>query len=133
MNAIRNFLKRMPILLGILLLNGMLIGVLIITGVQPVQAGPSARKTKTPRPTATQAPIYTPTQTPLAATATPAGPTCWSVVSAPDVPGYGARLLAIAGSSDNDIWAVGWFDENNARHNLTLHWNGSIWERVAVP
>jgi hypothetical protein len=49
------------------------------------------------------------------------------------VPGYCARLLAIAGSSDNDIWAVGWFLENNSRHNLTLHWNGSAWERIPVP
>jgi hypothetical protein len=55
------------------------------------------------------------------------------LVPAPAVPGYGARLLAIAGSSDNDIWAVGWFDENNARHNLALHWNGLAWERVPVP
>jgi hypothetical protein len=49
------------------------------------------------------------------------------------VPGYGARLRAIAGSSDNDLWAVGWFLENNSRHNLTLHWNGSAWERIPVP
>ena len=134
MNTIWIFLKRMPALLGmLLLLNGTLIGVLIITGVQPVQAGPSARKTKTPTPTATQRPISTPTRTPSAATPTPAGPACWSVVPAPAVPGYGARLLAIAGSSDNDIWAVGWFDENNSRHNLALHWNGLAWERVPVP
>jgi len=123
----------MPILLGMLLLSGTLIGVLVITGVQPAQAGPSARKTKTPTPT--PRPIHTPTQTPLpfAATPTPAGPTCWAVVPVPDVPGYGARLRAIAGSSDNDLWAVGWFLENNSRHNLTLHWNGLAWERVPVP
>ena len=133
MNTNRKYLNRLPILLGMLLLNSTLIIVLAITVAQPVQAGPSARKTRTPRPTATQSPIYTPTQTPFTATPTPAGPTCWSVVPAPDVPGYGARLLAIAGSSDNDLWAVGWFLENNSRHNLTLHWNGSTWERVPVP
>ena len=125
MNAIRKYLKRMPILAGMLLLHGMLIGVLVLTGAQPVQAGPSARKTKTPTPTQTPRPVT--------ATPTPAGPICWSVVPAPAVPGYGARLLSIAGTSDNDIWAVGWFDENNARHNLALHWNGLAWERVPVP
>jgi hypothetical protein len=124
MNTIRKYLMRLPILLGMVLLNGILIGVLVITGVQPAQAGPAARKTKTPTPT--PRPIDTPTPT-------PAGPTCWSVVPAPDVPGYGARLLAIAGSSDNDLWAVGWFLENNSRHNLALHWNGLAWERVPVP
>jgi hypothetical protein len=131
MNAIRKYLKRLPILLGVLLLNGVLIALLAIPAVQPAQAAP--KKTKTPTPTATQRPIYTPTQTPFAATPTPAGPTCWSVIPAPDVPGYGAALRAIAGSSDNDLWAVGWFLENNSRHNLALHWNGSVWERVPVP
>ena len=131
MNAIRKYLKRLPILLGLLLLNGALFALLAIPAVQPAQAAP--KKTKTPTPTATQRPINTPTQTPFAATPTPAGSTCWSVVPAPDVPGYGARLRAIAGSSDNDLWAVGWFLENNSRHNLTLHWNGSVWKRVPVP
>jgi hypothetical protein len=126
MNAIRKNFKRLPILLGVLLLNGVLIALLAIPPVQPAQAAP--KKTKTPTPT--PRPIYTPTQTP---TPTPTGPICWSVVPAPNVPGYGARLRAIAGSSDNDLWAVGWFDENNSRHNLTVHWNGSVWERVPVP
>ena len=129
MNAIRKYLMRMPILLGVLLLNGVLIALLAIPPAQPAQAAP--KKTKTPTRTPTPVSTYTPT--PLATTPTPAGPICWSVVPAPDVPGYGARLLSIAGSSDNDIWAVGWFDENNARHNLALHWNGSTWERVPVP
>ena len=129
MNAIRKYLMRMPLLLGVLLINGLLIALLAVPAVQPAQAAP--KKTKTP--TATPGPIYTPTQTPIAATPTPAVPTCWSVVAAPDVPGYGAALRAIAGSSDNDLWAVGWFLENNSRHNLTLHWNGVAWERVPVP
>src|SRR5688500_7691618 len=106
MNAIRKYLKRLPVLLGVLLLHGALIALLAIPAVQPAQAAP--KKTKTPTPTATHRPINTPTQTPFAATPTPAGPTCWSVVPAPDVPGYGASLRAIAGSSDNDLWAVGW-------------------------
>lgn len=129
MNTIREYLKRLPILIGMLLLNGLLIALLAIPPVQPAQAAP--KKTKTP--TRTPTPVSTPTPTPLAATPTPTGPICWSVVPAPDVPGYGAALRAIAGSSDNDIWAVGWFLENNSRHNLILHWNGVAWERVPVP
>ena len=129
MNDIRKYFKKLPILLGVLLLNGALIALLAIPAGQPAQAAP--KKTKTPRPTPSL--VYTPTQTPFAATPTPTGPTCWSVVPAPEVPGYGARLRAIAGSSDNDLWAVGSFDENNARHNLALHWNGLAWERVPVP
>src|SRR6266540_82017 len=129
MNANQNYLKKSLMVLGILLLIGAIIGMASGAWVQSVQAAP--KRTRTPRPT--PSPIYTPTQTPFTATPTPADPTCWSVVPAPDVPGYGARLLAIAGSSDNDLWAVGWFLENNSRHNLTLHWNGSAWERVPVP
>ncbi len=129
MNANQNYLKKSLMVLGILLLIGAIIGMASGAWVQSVQAAP--KRTRTPRPT--PSPIYTPTQTPFTATPTPAGPTCWSVVPAPDVPGYGARLLAIAGSSDNDLWAVGWFLENNSRHNLTLHWNSRAWERVPVP
>jgi hypothetical protein len=131
MNANQKYLKKSLLVLSVLLLLVALIGMTSGASVSSVQAAP--RRTKTPRPTATQGPILTPTPTPFAATSTPAGPACWSVVPAPDVPGYGARLLAIAGSSDNDVWAVGWFLENNSRHNLALHWNGSTWERVPVP
>src|SRR5688572_30581083 len=102
MNANRKYLKRSLMVIGILLLIGAIIGIASGAWVQPVQAAP--KRTRTPRPT--PSPIFTPTQTPLAATPTPAGPTCWSVVPAPAVPGYGARLLAIAGSSNNDLWAV---------------------------
>ncbi|MDQ2692007.1 MAG: hypothetical protein M3Y68_08265, partial [Chloroflexota bacterium] len=64
MNAIRKNSRRLPVLLGMLLLHSMLIGVLVLTGAQPVEAGPSARKTRTPRPTATQNATHTPTSTP---------------------------------------------------------------------
>src|SRR5918995_6474661 len=131
MNANRKYFKRSLLVLSILLLTGAIIAMVSGASVEPVQAAP--KKTKTPTRTAVQTPIYTPTQTPAPFATPTLGPTCWSVAPAPDVPGYGARLLAIAGSSDNDIWAVGWFDENNARHNLALHWNGSTWERVPIP
>jgi hypothetical protein len=124
----RKNLKSLLMKAALLALIGALLGGLAGTGAPPAQASVLARKTRTPRPVATNTPQPKATNTP-----TPAPPACWSVVQAPDVPGYGARLRAIAGSSDNDLWAVGWFLENNSRHNLTLHWNGSIWERVPVP
>src|SRR3990172_2702600 len=130
MKVYQEYLKRSLLVLVGLLLIGVIIGTISGAWVEPAQAAP--KKTRTPHRTPT--PIHTPTQTPASfVTPTPAGPTCWSVVPAPDVPGYGARLRAIAGSSDNDLWAVGWFLENNSRHNLTLHWNGLSWERVPVP
>jgi hypothetical protein len=93
-------------------------------------ATPPPGKGGTPTPTRTGTPIGTPT---LASTPTPPAQVCWSVAQAPDIPGYGASLRAVAGSSDNDVWAVGWFLENNSRHNLTLHWDGKAWQRIPVP
>ena len=102
MKANRKYSKRLPILLGMLLLNGTLIGVLAITGAQPVQAGPSfARKTRTP--TQTPTPIYTPTQTPAPFVSPTPGPTTtvdgtWKIVSSPNVGTgtYGNQLNAVA-------------------------------------
>jgi len=125
MSAYRKVVKRL-MLLALLVCGGALLVVLAGQTTPAAQAYSQLQGPKKRTPTPTRVP--TPTNTP-----TPAGPTCWSVVPAPDVPGYGARLRAIAGSSDNDLWAVGWFLENNSRHNLTLHWNGSAWERVPVP
>ena len=86
MNANRKYLKRSLMALSILLLTGAIIAMMSGASVQSVQAAP--KKTKTP--TRTPRPIYTPTQT-LTPFVTPTpGPTCWSVVPAPAVPGYGA-------------------------------------------
>src|SRR6266508_6360169 len=125
MSAYRKVVKRL-MLLALLVCGGALLVLLAGQTAPAAQASSLAQGPKKRTPTPTRVP--TPTNTP-----TPTGPTCWSVVPAPDVPGYGARLRAIAGGSDNDLWAVGWFLENNSRHNLTLHWNGGAWERVPVP
>lgn len=125
MNAYRKVIQRL-LLLVLLVCSGALLVLLAGQIASPAQASslaPSPKK-RTPTPTRAPTPINTPT---------PASPACWSVVQAPNVPGYGAALRAVAGSNDTDVWAVGWFLENNSRHNLTLHWNGSAWERVPVP
>jgi hypothetical protein len=143
MNAKRKYFKRLPTLLGMLLLNGTLIGVLVITGAQPVQAGPSARKTRTPAPTL--APISTATQTPAPFTTPTPGPTTtvngtWKIVSSPNVGTgtYGNQLNAVAVASANDVWAVGFSPHPSGtpqyiRQTLTEHWDGRNWSVVPSP
>lgn len=143
MNTIRTYLKRWPTLVGMLILNSTLIGVLVIAGSQPVQAGPSAKKTRTPTPTPTS--ISTATQTPAPfATPTP-GPTTsvdgtWKIVSSPNVGTgtYGNQLNAITVVSANSVWAVGFSPHPSGsplyiRQTLVEHWDGSRWSVVASP
>src|SRR5262245_24185091 len=125
MNAYRKVVKRL-MLFALLVCSGALLVLLAGQIVSPAQASALAPGPKKRTPTPTTAP--TPTNTP-----TPAPPACWSVVQAPTVPGYGAALRAVAGSNDTDLWAVGWFLENNSRHNLTLHLHGNAWTSVHVP
>jgi hypothetical protein len=143
MNANRKYLKRLPSLLGILLLNGMLIGVLVLTGVQSAHAGPSGRKTKTPTPTSR--PINTPTSTPAPFITPTPGPTTvvngtWRIVSSPNVGTgtYGNQLNAVTVVSANSVWAVGFSPHPSGtpqyiRQTLIEHWNGSNWNVVPSP
>jgi hypothetical protein len=137
-------LKRWSMLLGMLLLNGTLIGVLAITWAQPVQAGPAAAR-KTRIPTQTPIPIYTATQTPAPFSTPTSGPTTtvdgtWKIVSSPNVGSgtYGNQLNAVAVVSANDVWAVGFSPHPSGtplyiRQTLIEHWNGSNWSVVASP
>lgn len=132
-------------LIGMLVLNSTLIGVLVIIGAQPVQAGPSARKTKTPTRTATQIPVSTVTSTPAPFSTPTPGPTTtvdgtWKIVSSPNVGTgtYGNQLNAVAVVSANDVWAVGFSPHPTGtplyiRQTLLEHWNGSSWSVVPSP
>jgi hypothetical protein len=143
MNAIRRYRKRLPSLLGMLLLNGMLIGVLAVLMAQPVEAGASARKTRTPTPTPRL--IYTPTPTPAPYFSPTPGPTTtvdgtWKIVSSPNVGSgtYGNQLNAVTVVSADDVWAVGFSPHPSGtplyiRQTLVEHWNGSSWSVVASP
>jgi hypothetical protein len=145
MKTNRKYLNRLPILLGMLLLNATLIGILVMTGVQPAQAGPSARKTKTPTRSATQTPIYTPTQTPAPFSTPTPGPTTpvngtWKIVTSPNVGTgtYGNQLNAVAVVSANDVWAVGFSPHPSGtplyiRQPLIEHWSGQSWNVVSSP
>lgn len=55
----------------------------------------------------------------------------WSQFASSNVPSKDNRLLAVAGSSTGDVWAVGYAGTAGAPDTLTLHWNGSLWSIVA--
>ncbi|HEU0297110.1 MAG TPA: hypothetical protein VFR47_30500 [Anaerolineales bacterium] len=143
MKVNRKSLKRLPILLGMLLLNSMLIGLLVLPGAPLVQAGPSARKTRVPTQTST--PISTATQMPAPFFTPTAGPTTtvngsWKIVSSPNVGTgtYGNRLNAVTAVSANDVWAVGFSPHPSGtplyiRQTLIEHWDGRNWSVVPSP
>jgi hypothetical protein len=61
----------------------------------------------------------------------------WAVVTTPSPGTRDNHLLAVSGTSPNDVWAVGWSRDlpygNRAQNSLVLHWNGSAWSRVTSP
>jgi hypothetical protein len=62
--------------------------------------------------------------------------TGWKRVISPNpAPGVGANALSgIAAISANDIWAVGGYNVGDYRDkNLTMHWNGRLWQIVYSP
>src|SRR5579864_1212366 len=71
------------------------------------------------------------------ALATPAGVSCgiWGIVPAPRSSTATAYLNGIAGTSDRDIWAVGYHADQSGDNQKTLirHWNGTTWSAVASP
>ena len=44
-----------------------------------------------------------------------------------------ARLMAIAGTRADDLWAAGYTDSNGQGHSTVVHWDGHKWQRSAVP
>jgi hypothetical protein len=62
--------------------------------------------------------------------------TTWSVVSSPDMPPISSdRLLAVAATAANDVWAVGRTVTvvNGSTHALIEHYNGTSWSIVPAP
>ena len=143
MNTNRKYIHQYSMRLTPLLLIGILVAVLAGFPAQAVQAGPSARKTKTPTPTAT--PLNTPTQTPAPFFTPTPGPTTavdgtWKIVPSPNVGSgtFGNQLNAVDVVSANDVWAVGFSPDPSGtplyiRQPLTEHWNGRSWSVVASP
>lgn len=127
----------------VLVLIGALVSLLAGVPEQPVHAGPSAKKTRTP--TRTSTPINTPTQTPAPFITPTRGPTTtvdgtWKIVASPNVGSgtYGNRLNAVTVVSTNDVWAVGFSPHPSGtplyiKQTLIEHWNGSTWSVVPSP
>ena len=101
----------------------LLLSVMGASATTAVAAKP--KPTRTPSPTSPPQPTPTPTAVP--------GPVCWTVAAVPNIPGYDTELLSVHGSGPNDVWAVGYTSENNARHTLILHWNGNAWSTIPSP
>ncbi|MBV9102266.1 MAG: hypothetical protein JO060_01680, partial [Candidatus Eremiobacteraeota bacterium] len=61
--------------------------------------------------------------------------TAWKLVSSPNVPNNSTNLVAVAGTSGNDVWAVGDYYGNPSSNYATLaeHWDGSTWSIVPTP
>lgn len=59
----------------------------------------------------------------------------WSIISTPDaVAGGKNALVAVAGSSSSDVWAVGFVvPPQGALRSLIEHWNGKQWSVVNHP
>jgi hypothetical protein len=59
----------------------------------------------------------------------------WSVVQSPNTFDYSNRLLAVAASSPNEVWAVGErsFIPGYGGSALILYWNGINWNPVGAP
>lgn len=60
--------------------------------------------------------------------------TSWVAVPSPNVGNRWNDLVAVSGTSANDVWAVGcWRDIGGLFQNLAMHWNGASWSVVATP
>ncbi len=56
----------------------------------------------------------------------------WSIVPSPNPDPSADYLYAVAGTTGDDVWAVGTYDLEHDR-SLALHWDGTAWHVVAVP
>ncbi len=57
----------------------------------------------------------------------------WSIVPTAQLK-YGANLNGVTALSTNNVWAVGYYtDNNNVDHPLIEHWNGTGWGVVQSP
>ena len=59
----------------------------------------------------------------------------WQIVPSPNVKNISNTLSSIAVVSASDIWAVGnlYNPTKGKGHPMSLHWNGSQWQRVITP
>ena len=143
MNRNQKYVNPYSMRLAVLLLVGILVAVLAGVPAQAVQAGPLAKRTRTPIPTST--PLNTPIQTPAPFFTPTPGPTTtvdgtWKIVPSPNVGSgtFGNQLNAVAVISANNVWAVGFSPDPSGtplyiRRTLIEHWNGTSWSVSPSP
>jgi hypothetical protein len=62
--------------------------------------------------------------------------TAWKRVASPDPGSFTSTLLDVRAVSRTNAWAVGTYSShssNGRERTLILHWNGTVWKRVASP
>jgi hypothetical protein len=58
--------------------------------------------------------------------------THWSIVPSANVASYANSLFGVAAISSDDIWTVGYYNDNLPR-TLIEHWDGTSWSIVSSP
>ncbi|HLH62087.1 MAG TPA: hypothetical protein VKV20_10425 [Ktedonobacteraceae bacterium] len=60
--------------------------------------------------------------------------TAWNIVSSPNVGASDNLLFGLTAISSNDVWAVGYYqDETASFRTLIEHWDGTSWKVVSSP
>jgi hypothetical protein len=59
----------------------------------------------------------------------------WSALPSPNLGSHNNYLYSVAAVGTNDIWAVGFYFDDEGLHsqNMVLHWDGSDWSAVDTP
>src|SRR5205085_737221 len=57
----------------------------------------------------------------------------WSIVPSQNVGPTENYLLGVTAISANDLWAVGYYYDGTAWHELAEHWNGTAWSIAVTP
>jgi hypothetical protein len=74
----------------------------------------------------------------MSAGAAQAASTCkngeWKIIPGQN-PGISSALRSVAAVSQNDVWAVGYYvdQQNHASYGLIEHWNGKQWKVIPSP
>jgi hypothetical protein len=56
----------------------------------------------------------------------------WQISPTPNVPNVDSFFFGVSGTSPNDVWAVGHYEDQNWQ-NLAQHWDGANWSIVPTP
>lgn len=56
----------------------------------------------------------------------------WTVVAAPNPGTNWNQLVSLSSSGSNDVWAVGWMQDDGPRQALVEHWNGVGWTQMVA-